>query len=51
MNLKVIQKIKEMIDSLDLNSYQLTLVFNDNTELHIVKPVEPPKENKIGFQE
>ena len=38
-----------MIDSLDLASYQLTLVFKDNTELHVVKPTPPVKEMKVGF--
>ena len=49
MNLKTIQKVKDMIDSLDLASYQLTLVFKDNTELHVVKPPDAPEETKIGF--
>lgn len=51
MNLKTIQKVKDMIDSLDLASYQLTLVFKDNTELHVVKPPDAPEETKIGFSE
>lgn len=49
MDFKIISKIEDLLDLLNLSSYQLTLIFDDSRELHLVKPTPPVKEMKVGF--
>lgn len=50
MDLKTVQRIKTLVDSLDLDSYQLTLVSKDNTKLHVEKSSDIKEEKiKVGF--
>lgn len=49
MDFKIISKIKQLLESLELDSYQMDLVFKDSTELQIIKSPESVKETVIGF--